>query len=73
MIQPPDDTTAAVVRAELARRRLKQNDVATALGLTQSAMSRRLVGEVEFSVSELRKLSEILEVPASTLLGEVPA
>ena len=72
MKDSPTDVTANV-RAEMARRRLKQEDVAPLLGLTQSAMSRRLVGDVEFSVSELRKLADVLQVPASTLLGEVPA
>lgn len=73
MTHSPTDTTAAIVRAELARRRMKQGDVAEVLGLTQSAMSRRLVGEVEFTVTELRKLADALQVPASTLLGEVSA
>lgn len=61
------------VRAELARRRLTQEQAGAAIGLTQKAMSRRLTGEVEFSASELQKLAGLLEVPAGTLLGEVPA
>lgn len=61
------------VRAELARRRLTQEQVGAEIGLTQKAMSRRLTGEVEFSGSELQKLAEVLGTPVATLYGEVSA
>lgn len=61
------------VRAELARRRLTQEQVGVEIGLTQKAMSRRLTGEVEFSGSELQKLAEFLGTPVATLYGEIPA
>lgn len=67
------DTVAANVRAEVARRRARQTDLAALLGISQQAMSRRLTGEVAFDVDELQALASHLEVPASELLGEVPA
>lgn len=64
---------AANVRAEVARRRLRQADIAEHLGLDQRAVSRRLLGQVEFSASELAELAELLGTPIATLYGEVPA
>jgi transcriptional regulator with XRE-family HTH domain len=64
---------ASNVRAEVTRRNLTGQQVAVALGLTQPATSRRMRGHVEFSGSELARLAEFLEVPVSTLYGEVPA
>lgn len=68
---------AANVRAELARRRLRQADVAAALGMTTSALSRRLTGETPFDVDELEALAAHLELPITGLLpavaGEVSA
>jgi transcriptional regulator with XRE-family HTH domain len=70
MSQP---TIADRVRGALATRRLTQEQAGDAVGLSQKAMSRRLTGEVEFSVTELQKLAELAGVPVSTLYGEVPA
>lgn len=64
---------AANARAEVARRQIRQGRIAEHLGLNQQQVSRRLTGEVEFSVSELQKLAELLEVPVATLYGEAVA
>lgn len=73
MTQVPIADVAANVRAEVARRRLRQLDIAEELGLDQRAVSRRLLGQVEFSASELQKMATLLEVSVSRLLGEVSA
>lgn len=67
------EDVAANIRAELARRRIRQHAVASALGLNQQQVSRRLNGVVEFSATELRNLAQLLEVPVGALLGEVSA
>lgn len=73
MSQAPISDVAANVRAEVARRRLRQAAIAEHLELDQRAVSRRLLGQVDFSVPELQALAELLEVPVSSLCGEVQA
>ena len=53
----------------MARRSVSQAQVASTLGLTQPQVSRRLSGAVEFSASELSKLSKLLDVPVSAFFG----
>lgn len=67
--QTPADV-AANVRAEVARRGLRHADLATALGVSRPAMSRRLTCDMEFSITELRAVAEFLGVPLSVLLDE---
>lgn len=68
-----DTPTADAVRAELARARKTQQDAATVLGLSITAVHRRLNGDVEFTASELHRLAGWLGVPAATLLGDITA
>lgn len=56
------------MRAELARRDVSQALVAERLGLSQAAMSRRLRAKVEFTVSELVTIADVLDVDPSALL-----
>jgi transcriptional regulator with XRE-family HTH domain len=56
------------VRVELARRRVRQTDLAECLGLSQAAVSRRLSGAVPFDVNELAAAAALLGVPAASLL-----
>jgi transcriptional regulator with XRE-family HTH domain len=64
----PRVDVAEEVRAALARRRIKQTTLAEKLGLSQPAISRRLAGEIEFSITELTLAAELLEVPLADLL-----
>jgi len=64
---------AEEVRALMARRRVSQQTLATALGVSQAAVSRRTTGLVPFSVSQLCVVAEVLEVPVDTLIGTAPA
>ena len=61
--------TADNIRAEMARRRVTQIAVATHLGMSQAAVSRRLNGDKEFAVSELLAVAFLLGVTAIDLLG----
>lgn len=59
---------ASAVRAESARRRVSQGDIATALDLSRTSVNRRLSGEVAFDVEELGKVADLLDVPLAALL-----
>jgi transcriptional regulator with XRE-family HTH domain len=61
---------AEEVRAAIARKRVTQIKIATALGLSQSGVSRRLSGETDFTATEMGALATILGVPVGTLYGE---
>lgn len=56
------------VRAEMARRKKSQRDVAEALGTSQPAIYRRLAGEVAFDVDELGAIAALLEMDPRDLL-----
>lgn len=62
---------AANVRAEIARRKgTKQEDLADLLGITRQAVSRRLLGRVDFRVAELQAIADYFGIPISTLLDD---
>jgi transcriptional regulator with XRE-family HTH domain len=56
---------AAEVRAEMARQRMSQQELARRLGVAQQTISRRHTGEVPWDVSELLAVAELLNVPVS--------
>lgn len=57
------------IKSWLARRELRQVDLAQALGLSQGAVSQRLMGRVSFSMEELILVTGLLEVTLADLLG----
>lgn len=61
-------TVADNIRAEMARRKKSQRDVAEALGSSQPAVYRRLAGEVAFDVDELGAIADLLEMDVRDLL-----
>ena len=63
------DSIAAEVRAELARRRCPAKDVAAALGLDKSAVSRRLNGHTRFTVEDLAIIGRLLGVEPGRFLS----
>jgi transcriptional regulator with XRE-family HTH domain len=67
------ETVAAEVRAHMARVRLNQTQLADALGLTQSSVSKRLRGVVAFNTDELAKVAGVLGVHPAVLLGGQPS
>ena len=64
---------AANVRAELARRRITQTDVAQRLGVSRQNVAQRLNGSVDFRVGELIAVAEMLGITIAELLDGVKA
>lgn len=69
------DRVAANIRAEMARRRVFQWDLAQVIGFTnknsgQVAMSRRLSGAVQFRADELAAIAEFLGVSVADLYAD---
>jgi hypothetical protein len=64
-----DSTVSDEVRAAMARRRVSQGDLADHLEVSQAAVSRRLSGEVAWSVPELVAIALFLDVAVETLLS----
>ena len=63
MVSSYSQAVAAEVRAEVARQRRSQGDLAAKMGWKQPYISRRLVGEVAFDIDELARLADELGVP----------
>ena len=57
------------VRAWLGRRRRTQSDLARYLGIAKSAVSIRMSGAREFSISELVDIAAWLDISLAELLG----
>lgn len=62
------ETVIGEVRAHLARQRRSAQSVALQLGWTQRYFSRRLTGQVPFTIDDLAAIAEVLDVPISALL-----
>lgn len=61
-------SVAANVRAEMARQQCTQIRLAEKLSKTQAYVSRRLTGQVPFTVDEIYEIAEALNVPMRDLL-----
>jgi len=70
MVHNSRETIAANVRAEAARKRKTQADLAAMLGKSQQAVSRKWHGETPFTAEEMAALALGLGVPVSALIGE---
>lgn len=57
------------VRDTLKQKRISQETLATRLQMSQQAVSRRLTGEVEFSLSQLQIVADVLDVPLEQLVA----
>jgi len=53
----------------VARRRRTQKELAEVMHVSQQTVARRLSGELEFTVGELTRVAEFLDVPVERLLG----
>lgn len=56
-------TTAAEVRAEMARQGRTTIDVAQAAGIPRARLSSRLNERIPFNIEELAAVAEVLQVP----------
>lgn len=69
MTQPLTKTVAAEVRAQLARRLdISRATAAEHIGISRTLLWNRLRGDSPFTVNELEKLAELLNVPVATFL-----
>lgn len=59
---------AAEVRAAMARKNVRQHELAAALGVSAMAMSRRVSGRIAFDVRELAEVAAYLRVDVGSLL-----
>lgn len=62
-------TVADNIRAEMARRRVRQRDLADRIGVNQQAMSNRLCGITPLSAREIQIIADTLGCHAETLTG----
>lgn len=56
------------VRAEMARADVSQSTLASMIGLSQPAISKRLRGEVPFDINEAHLIAKALSVDVARLL-----
>ncbi|AQT81993.1 hypothetical protein B1R94_26130 [Mycolicibacterium litorale] len=63
---------AEEVRVRMARRKLSQTAVAGRAGMSSSTLSRRLLGESDFTVGELYRIADVLETNVHELLPVAP-
>lgn len=68
MSQNPSQSVAAEVRAELGRQERSGTWLASELGVSEVWVSRRLRGITKFTVDDLVRVADVLDVPASDLL-----
>lgn len=61
------------VRAEAARRGVRQQDIASRLGLSQGSISTRFAGQVAFTADELAEIAAWFEVPVARFFEPLPA
>lgn len=66
----PTEIVAANIRAEAARQRKSQNDLAVALGTTQQAISARFNAKTPFTIEQVTRAAEFLGIPAAVLFGD---
>lgn len=59
---------AAEVRAEISRQRKPQRELAEILGISQQQVSDRVLGVVEWRISELVKVALWLDVPLTSFV-----
>jgi transcriptional regulator with XRE-family HTH domain len=64
-----NDIVAREIREALLERHRSQSDLAAALGWTDNYLSRRLRGEVGFSLADVEQIALALDLSRSQLLG----
>lgn len=67
------ERVAAEVRAEMARQRRTQTELAEHLDMSQQAVSRRMTGELAWDVDEITDIADWLGVPLAALMAEAGA
>jgi len=68
----PNPIASSAIRAELARRGLRQVDIAEKLGIDPAQVTKRMSGDIDWRLTELQTIAAMLGVPVSTLV-DAPA
>lgn len=69
---PNPDGTCTAIRVELARTGIRQSKLADALGIDRAQVTKRMAGEIDWRLQELRTIAQVLGVPLSTLIPDEP-
>lgn len=67
------ETVAANVRAELGRSRITQSKAASAVNISEAALSKRLHARLAFDVDQLAAIAELVGVDPASLLTSTKA
>lgn len=70
MNQALPSRVATEIRVEMARQRVNQVVLAQKTGLSQSYISRRLVGTATFDLDDLERIADALGVPVGHFLRD---
>lgn len=65
-----NDVVAAEIRAHMARRQLRQSDLADLLGVAQPNVSKRLNGQTPFLAGEVAVIANWLGIDIADLYAE---
>ena len=68
MVSPEADAVLGEVRAEMARQRRRQIDIAKATGMSEVKLSRKLNGRSHFTLGELDAVCRTLDVSLADLI-----
>ena len=50
------------IKAELARKEMTQGELASAIGLSQSGLWKKMTGTTEFTLNEIRNIRDVLSL-----------
>ena len=64
-----NEHVSAEIRAEMARQRIGQSELASRLDWTRNKLSRRLSDQTRWSVDEVDEVAQALGVPLPVLVG----
>jgi transcriptional regulator with XRE-family HTH domain len=70
MSETLNSRTAANIRAELARRRITQEEFAELLGMGRTSVTAMLLGQTAITLPKLERIAEVLELEPSKLLND---
>lgn len=65
-----DEMVGATIRAELARRRFTATDATVSLNRSRQYISRRLTGELSFTLADLDGIARFLGISLTSLLPD---
>jgi transcriptional regulator with XRE-family HTH domain len=70
MSETVEDRVVAKVASELDKRGMSGAELGRQMAVSQAWVSRRMTGEVSFTLAEIDQVAGILQVPVDELLGK---